>query len=72
MGDAEVQLLDIRNVVSGNARTGAPLPPEEDVLRVLRDMVNASELDEDQMHDDDEAPSSGGEGDDASVASQEP
>ena len=32
MSDSEIELLDIRNVLSGNSRSGAPVTPEEDIL----------------------------------------
>ena len=63
----QVQHLDIRHVLSGN-----PPAPEEDILRFLCETMNAIELDQDRNLDELEALDSGGEGDAASVKSQEP
>ena len=72
MSDSEIQLLDIRNVLSGNARAGTPVPPEEDILRYLCETMNATELDQNRRLDELDALDSGGEGDAASINSQEP
>ena len=69
LNDSVIVMVDIRDVVSGKTRDGDPLLPQQDMMCTICDMVNVSELEQEQFLDDVEEVSSGGEGSNASVNS---